>query len=64
MMVKHFFIPLPLLPLYLIGLFFLSDCSAGDTPEEAAFQKNTAVLGTWWWDTKKDDRQDLLEFAA
>jgi hypothetical protein len=64
MMVKHFFIQLPLLPLCLIGLFFLSGCSAGDTPEEVAFQKNTAVLGTWWWDTEKDDRQGLLEFAV
>jgi hypothetical protein len=64
MMAKHFFVPLSFLFLCLIGLFFLSDCSAGDADEESAFQKDTVVLGTWWWYTENDDKQSLLEFAV
>jgi hypothetical protein len=60
-MVKRFFVQLPFLPLCLIGLFFLSGCSAEDAV--GAFQK-TPPLGTWWWDTENDNRQSLLEFAV
>ncbi|MDR2482032.1 MAG: hypothetical protein LBD08_00190, partial [Treponema sp.] len=48
--------------LFLLGTALLAGCNL-DTGE-IHHTKNTAVLGTWWWDTGADGEDRYLDFSA